>query len=278
MELQPVHCYPKPQLPTREIVDQNPDLLRLLPRRWQGNAAVVTALAAVLAMSSASRASAAQESTQLRVAPIFTHGYGAGSYGCVTVCPPVFLSEDEARAVIRDEAKSAGLSLHLDTSVRVEVELPITWWEFSRSADGEPKETCKTGNLVRKIVLDAVDEKHNVVVEFVSSRDVGEVLGNPNDPVMSAGTDFVKRAAVNLREALARTKPDRIYGIFYDPVEHYWMPTAGKLSYKPNWGTTPADREKEQRKLDAMTKDLSREQLRLQVKDFIKWLKAQGVI
>ena len=37
------------------------------------------------------------------VAPIFQHGEGRGATGCIVMSPPVFLSEEEALLVVREE-------------------------------------------------------------------------------------------------------------------------------------------------------------------------------
>src|SRR5450759_3640970 len=108
MKIEPIREYMGPRLPTREIVDENPELLRLLPKRWQTNSTVVAALTACLVMTSCRNGQAA--STPTKVAPVFEHGKGVGSFGCIAVNPPIFLSEDEARQVIVEEAKRAGIS------------------------------------------------------------------------------------------------------------------------------------------------------------------------
>jgi hypothetical protein len=45
------------------------------------------------------------------VAPIFEHGEGRGATGCVVVTFPVFLSEEEAMQVIREELAEHGIDL-----------------------------------------------------------------------------------------------------------------------------------------------------------------------
>ena len=45
------------------------------------------------------------------VAPIFQHGEGRGATGCIVMSPPVFLSEEEALQVIREEMAAKGVQL-----------------------------------------------------------------------------------------------------------------------------------------------------------------------
>ena len=90
MEIKPLKNYAKPGYPIRPEVDERPELLRLLPKRWQANPAVVAALTACLAMAAAGRSAAAD--TPTCVAPVFEHGRGTGSFGCVAVNPPEYPS------------------------------------------------------------------------------------------------------------------------------------------------------------------------------------------
>lgn len=53
----------------------------------------------------------AQAGAKAVVAPIFEHGEGRGATGCVVVNPPVFLSEQDAMQVIREELPKSGVSL-----------------------------------------------------------------------------------------------------------------------------------------------------------------------
>ena len=43
--------------------------------------------------------------------PIFAHGTGRSSYGCMSVAPPVFLSEEEAMQVIAEECAAQGIDI-----------------------------------------------------------------------------------------------------------------------------------------------------------------------
>ncbi|HBO43451.1 MAG TPA: hypothetical protein DD670_05880, partial [Planctomycetaceae bacterium] len=45
------------------------------------------------------------------VAPVFEHGEGSGSTGCIVMTPPVFLSEEEAMQIIKDELAKHGIAL-----------------------------------------------------------------------------------------------------------------------------------------------------------------------
>lgn len=296
MQIKPVSTYNKPGYPIRPEVDAQPDLLRLLPRRWQGNAAVVAALTACLAMTCSSRSAAKQAPP--RVAPIFVHGDGQGTFGCGATNPPVFLSEDEARKVIIDEAKRAGISFAPDSKTVEGVQLPT----LERRAVNAGTRAGASGNKLhsfqtkpekvtnlhsfqakpgkftkpRPIVLDGFDRKCDIAFEYVSSQDF-------NDWKMSERLSSVHRydlrdAADKLRNAIVQTESAGTYGVFYDPLVGeacgVAKPAGGRAELKVPGTDWQAGRTNSR----AVELDLAREQLRAQVKDFIKWLKAQGVI
>ena len=106
----PLRRLPPPRYPTWDLVREDPALLaREVPARWQRRSAVVAALtAAALGTASAARQGA---SANRPAAVVFEHGEGKGSYGCVSVAPPAFLSEEEARQVVVSELSAAGVKL-----------------------------------------------------------------------------------------------------------------------------------------------------------------------
>ncbi len=54
---------------------------------------------------------AAAEGERVSVAPIFEHGEGRGATGCVVISPPVFLSEEEALQIVKEELAKHGVKL-----------------------------------------------------------------------------------------------------------------------------------------------------------------------
>lgn len=260
MRLEPVRIYPQPKLPSRDAVDEQPDLLRLLPNRWQGNAAVVTALAACLALSTSSSDAAKKPDTVARVAPIFVHGDGIGSFGCRVISPPVFLSEDEAVEVIRNEAKRAGITFAKSGKILSKVELPTAPREYGNKQPARPVKA-------QSIALDGTDAKRNISFEYVSRDDLVEWQGDPSkNPASSVYSYNVGGAAKDLRAGIAKAKAVGSYAVFYDPVASI------KDSRDPlaGWAERPG--------AATVGTEEARKDLREQVKDFIKWLKAQGVI
>jgi hypothetical protein len=272
MNIEPIRRYSQPRLPTREIVDEHPELLRLLPKRWQTNSAVVAALTACLAMTTCNSGQAAD--TPTKVAPVFEHGTGIGSFGCIAVNPPIFLSEDEARQVIVEEAKRSRIQFAPDGKTLDDITL-ITNGTFDpvKDAEGKWQYHTKYGTQVRSISLDGFDKKRNIAFEYVSEKDLKD--WNAGVTVRgTAGDDDLIGVAKSLSAGIAKAKPGGTYGVFYDPAIGYKdaLDKAGKLDY------SSPDSQARLAKIDAAASQLAREDLRKQVQDFIKWLKAQGVI
>lgn len=272
MNIQPVTRYTTPHLPTRAIVDRHPELLKLLPKRWQGNPAIVATLAACVAMSSCAAGAATAKAKPKakpkpapkitsRIAPIFTHGSGIGSFGCEVVNPPTFLSEAEARQVIIEEAKRAGIVFTADAKTLPKIDMPATPREWN---DKQPKREVKP----QAIVLDGTDTKRGISFEYVSREDSIAWQGDPLDHMTSTVYSYnVGGAAKDLQAGLAKAKPTGNYAVFYDPVALQNM----------NFGAS-ADFDAAMGRAATAAYDEARKDLREQVKDFIKWLKGQGVI
>jgi hypothetical protein len=88
------------------------------------------------------------------------------------------------------------------------------------------------------------------------------VIG-PNVSCTTAQSFDLEPAARALRWALASAKPDGAYAVFYDPC---CVPGEGPRS-------TPGHPV-----LQATAIGRARDELRAQVRDFIEWLRAEGVI
>lgn len=214
MKLEPISQYTTPKLPTRKIVDAHPELLRLLPKRWQGNAAVVTALmGAGLLMQSSGSVLAEQ---------------GARLAGDVMIT--VSLSESEARRIIVEEAKRAGVTFAADRKT-----LDISLGSLNTTPQSTEPEAAATTH----ITLDGTNTKLGVSYEYISDIDEKALSARGGGVVSS------ESAAAAIRAESSKALKGRVLVI--PGVETY--------------SREEADR-----------------QLRAQVKDFIKWLKAQGVI
>jgi len=212
MDIKPLKRYHEPGFPTRDILNEHPELLRRLPNRWRQSAVIGTALVAACGIVAAGwQAAQAAGEPATKIAPIFEHGKGQGAFGCVAVTPPIFLSEDEARHVIVEEAKTAGI-IFIPDAQRLDLDLPITYlYGFLND---------KKSPLTRRgpLVLDGVDAGKHIAYEYVSSADFYTWL-DPNEQHMATAWEVdLKGPASLLRASLANAKPGGNYGVFYDPA------------------------------------------------------------
>jgi len=169
------------------------------------------------------------------------------------VVRPVFLSEADAREVIRLEAAKSGILFDISDKSKPTVTVPIG--------------TNKQGKHESAIInLDGVDEKRKIYFEVVSPNDTNWLRAMKISSPSYTGD--IRNDASELRNKLRKAYPHGRYGVFYNPVFPYVDAT---LIYKANARNDYIRAEK-------ITKSKAREQLRVQVKDFIKWLKAEGVI
>ncbi|MDP4183245.1 MAG: hypothetical protein Q8942_19420 [Bacillota bacterium] len=318
MELKPIKNYKRPLYPTKSIVLKNPELLKNLPSRWKNNIYVCIALSSLMAVSisgcqkyegtkgasvngstydqnpdivspdSSAIASVtpnlglnsgcpAKNTTKVNInssntisistnsivniptpnnnaneankliPPIFVHGDGRGSFGCVSVSPPVFLSEEEAYQVICEEAKSYGIEFIKDSIVIKDTYIPKTYIYVDVKGNGIGKDK---GNLT----VDGFDKNKKIGFEFVSKDDF--IKWSVEQKCISTAENYnLIDAAKVLREGLAKKPDEASIGVFYDPVS--------KLLY---------DKEGKIQTLQGI------EELKLQVRDFLSWLKAQQII
>jgi hypothetical protein len=340
MKLSPLRKYRGPDYPTQEILAQHPELLRVLPRRWQNNAVVLGTLAGLLALMEQSTAQAGDKSS-LHVAPVFEHGKGQGALGCIVVSPPVFLTEAEARDVIEEEAKKAGVGFaerghklervpfaFLEKYIVLEDPKPesattttsdgrqVRTFKWSSNPEDRyrkksPKQTREASRDV-EVELTGWNSQKQIGYRFVTREDYKaqasdsisyyeklpdgslKSLVGPGIHTWSSVTHYdVRGAAQRFVRGLEKVEEPGTVGVFYDPAASASKrPSNPKLPpAQPQKGKEPSKEEKEaleeaQRKAwkeyreayDATAKAESAEELRSQVRDFLAWLKAQGVI
>lgn len=198
------------------------------------------------------------------VAPIFEHGEGRGATGCVVVSPPVFLSEEEAMAVVREELARAGVTLTRATTSFADVVIPQRRTRYEQTPAGEyvPKteEIPGTGHALE---VDAMDTAGRIAVEFVSEADYFKLGGATSGS--SVQSYDLKDAAIAVADKLKQSRRGLYFGVFYDPVERIVVDRSGQGG-PMNW-------EAERAKVATKAK----EQLRAQVSDFVVWLRQQGI-
>lgn len=264
MEIVQVKKYKSPKYPSKEEVLQHPELLRKLPNRWRGNIYVGTALSAVLMLilsgCSDNKEEEAAGDTNIKAvtAPIFEHGRGRGSFGCDSVAPPSFLSEEEAFQVIQEQAKTYGINFEKGGPELKSVKLPETKTYFSNEAS-EGINTSRRGSLI----FDGFDKSKNIVFEFISKSDYEVWRGNRSGGSTVDTYDFLGAAKL-LQKGISEANDGAAAGVFYNTME---LPSMEEIKASQNFSSTGE-------KVKAMAK----EELRKQVKDFLEWLKGQEIV
>jgi|WetSurMetagenome_2_1015567.scaffolds.fasta_scaffold33067_2 hypothetical protein len=277
MKVTPLKRYRVPRYPIQEILATHPELLKLVPKRWANTPLVLSALSLVCMilaardgrpadkqanMVKASPPTVQSQPAATRVAPIFHHGEGRGAFGCVVTSPPVFLTEDEARQVIIEEAATAGIHFENTKRVIAPVEVPVTDAYLGLAIDVR---TRKPKTQKSALVLEGTDPQRNISFEFVSYKDVVDTWEIGAHIEMSTLSLFkIEPAAEILQQGLGKTTADQTIGVFYDPASDY---VSDKLTPYPVSGNSKEE-----------AKQKSIQELREQVRDFIVWLKAQGII
>ncbi len=281
MKSKPVRKYAQPKYPTRVEIAARPALLhRHQPPAWR-KWPELTGAAGLFPLADTARLSAADNSpkgdpnpTQTNavaiVAPIFQHGDGRGATGCIVMSPPVFLSEEEALQVIREEMAGQGVKLATNQTAVAGVNVRARGVQTT-------KEPFKA---------DAADPKKRVFVEFIGERQAfrwerERAMELEDQKIWSQLLSTVQsydlpKTATYAAKRVERQAIDKIYfGTFYDPIAKSLETSQhlnGLLAEKNSPGKPPppgpwADAKAESRRL-----------LRLQVQDFLKWLQAQGAI
>ena len=272
----PVKKYAAPKYPTYINAARNPEFLKKLPARWQKNAIVAAAAGFLGAIALASCGGSEPGGSKgynpgsesfLNVAPIFAYGDGTGSIGCDMVAPPVFLSEQEALAIIKSETEATGLKFNSEppgyTATKNKTETQYSWEQKNKYVLGD-------GNLG----LDLYDGKNKVAVTYISMENAAEIY--PGGPRSSVDVFRPRELAELTAEDFAEQKGDIAVGVFYDPgpgfeSEEHRQLISELYNGKDEWPDKLA-----QYQTDAQI--LAEENLRAQIRDFIEWLQGQGII
>ncbi|MFH1024395.1 MAG: hypothetical protein V1809_13530 [Planctomycetota bacterium] len=278
-----VRKYRPPAYPTRLEILKSPTLLeRHVPAAWVKCPEIAGAMAVFLAanLTSCGKNESPGKTGMAKargsiVAPIFEHGEGRGGTGCVVVNPPVFMSEEEAMQVIQEELKSAGVELIDKEFVFKDVILPLPKFsrdEYIRVKQGK-HERVRNHVGYEPFASDKQDVSGRIAVEYVSQWDNFR-LGEPLSRGTAEGYDLPKVARSVLNQVKAKGVPGIYFGMFYDPLVRLDEGKRNELLSQMKDGG-PEKYWVEARK--AAAPEFKR-LLRLQVKDFVDWLKAQGAI
>jgi hypothetical protein len=284
MNLKPLKQYQNPEYPIQAILEKHPELLRLIPKRWAQNRLVQTALGFACTLLLANHAIAAEPGNKTkpaastsstkppacRVAPIFNHGDGRGGFGCVATAAPIFLTEDEAKKIIEEEAGKAGIHFMKKAMPLANVDIPVTDPFNCRLFSSEIKapSPAKKGS----VMLNGTDQQKHISYKYVSTEDF-KSWENTNPGCESTAFDLnIKSAATTLQQALDKACPADTIAVFYDPVVSY------EIKLLPLLDDPEAYNRMMSKDSKSTIDEKAQSELRSQVQDFIRWLKAQGII
>jgi len=266
LRAKPVKNLRFPGYPGKLEVLKEPGLLKNhVPRNWLTHRELTGALSAFLAFNAVGYSESPQTTNPTPkntnrpaiTAPLFQQGLNTGNMnnnprailGCVMISPPAYLSEAEAMQIIREEMNQAGLS-KLDSKVnmnKVIIEGRELKYGYNWVAG---KYDYRLVEVSGPLEADLTDPDRHIAIEYVSREDFYTLGG---DRQSSWATDLNKTSSA-LEEQVREQDPDLHFASFFDPSDN---------TFQGTW----IQRQAESKRL-----------LRLQVKDFVDWLKGQGVI
>jgi hypothetical protein len=278
MEIKPVKLKRKPGYPTIKTFVDNPGLLsKNVPFAWIRNQYVATSLATFILCGCGNQSNTQKtkpdsvivvkekeknksdeiqnvKQDAVKIARIFSHGDGSGAIGCMVMSPPVFISEDEARKIIFTALKAE----NIEFSTKNTPVLKFTAPPIANSFEDENSKNIQQAKVV--ISIDGYNPQYNLAIEYVSYDDFNQFT-SPSGGMSTLQGIHIKQAAELIRnELIAHGKMNA--GIFYDPLT------------KNNFDPRPEMHLKKEKNPHSEAREL----LKAQVKDFIDWIKKEGII
>lgn len=294
MKISPIKSYHPPKYPSRDLFINNPRLFRNhIPSSWKEKAVVAGAVAAFIIcgcgtekstnsftkttqqqiqknaqnQEHVAQSTVKAQSVKLQtrtekkihkydsfsVAPLFIHGEGRGATGCVVVAPPVFITEEEARQIISEEMKTENIIINR-TNVSIAEIAILKNQTMSVQADRS------------QLIFDGLSDSSNIGYKYVTKGNHSGLQINYNNNISFQDYDFL-HIAENLREKFSEYSGFTAV-VFYDPC------TADKLEHDMVMMTKASRTQRSIR--DNTLKAKSRELLKAQVRDFLKWMKIRS--
>jgi len=278
MEIKPIKQKRKPEYPTIKTFVDNPGLLsKSVPFAWIRNQYAATTLATFILCGAVNQNSAQKvkpatvvvskdikkdkpaaiqsvKHDPVKIARIFSHGDGTGAIGCEVMSPPVFISEDEARKIIFTALKKENLIFSTTNTPVLKFDAPPIAEDCYYDRQ---KKNAKKAKV--EIKMDGYNNQYNLAIEYVSVGDFNKFKND--DQCYSSAEAINTRGAAELIMNELKNQGTTNAVVFYDP-----MPRVDFISSEM-YGDT-----------EKRINKLAREQLLAQVKDFIIWIKAEGLI
>lgn len=306
MELKSLSHYKQPVYPTRDIYILQPMLLNeYSPSSWSRKAVVAGALLAFVMAGSAGadllslkkkagveglrsvesyhavfpmgvnlpeyscslKNDDGDDEEETKISPLFIHGKGAGSIGCVVISPPAFLSEADAKRIIEDEFRKAGIGFDSENyqpdGLTVKKE-----HIFRTEEDREYYESTKTVDADDYIPLamNSYNREHNFGYCFVGTTVHDKY--SENHSFSSLDSWHTKKTAERIVDIL-KADGRMNAAVFYEPMN--------ELDYR-NYRNSQEPPLKVMEMVRSDAEEESKKLLRCQVQDFVNWAKSEGVL
>lgn len=284
MNIQPLNNYRPPALPSRPELEADPrPLLRRLPGLWR-RAALTPGMVALL-IGAGARLTAAEEpaatpaaaavaadaddpAVRLLIAPLFEHGVGRGTIGCIAVNPPTFLSEEEALTVIREELARSGLGVDGDPAVWAEVRVSERMVSYVEDDEGGWSTEIEPTGATNPLRPDLLVDDGGLAVVYVGARPSERYrrLGGPTESSTAPFYDTKGTARRLLAQVRTAAQRELAFAAVYDPLiaSRQAQEAAGDeldgLKGQARWEA-----------IDAKAAELGRDELRRQVRDLVLW-------
>jgi len=251
-----------PAYPTRLAADRDPAILRRhVPAAWLGRRELALATSAFLVAGTGGCERQASTPGNLNarepaiVAPVFEHGEGRGyprfTMLGVVAGSYVHLSEEDAVAIVRNELHLAGVQMIDGGRTLQDVII-----DGSELRMGHEWIADMGGGSLRQISgpleADLWLPDYAVAIEYVSYDDFDLLGGTEED----RGCMDIKGVAKSVSRRVGESGRGVYFGALYDPAAYL------------DWSEEP----------DPAAAEENKRLLRRQVRDFIEWLKGQGVI
>jgi len=278
MEIKPVKLKRKPGYPTIKTFAENPALLsKNIPFSWIRNQYAATTLATFILCGVGNQGSAQKakpaiavvskdikkdktaeiqsvKHDSVKIARIFSHGDGSGAIGCVVESPPVFISEDEARKIIFTALKAENIDFSITETPLLKFDAPPI-----ANACFDEKRLMNAKKAKIEIKMDGYNAKNNLAIEYVSADDYNKFMTDEGCESLLRGFATKYAAELIRKELIAQGNVNA--AVFYDPMTK--IEFKRKEKFETTWKNVNM---------------LAREQLLEQVKDFIDWIKKEGII
>ena len=311
-----------PRYPSFEEAAASPERLRDIPKRWNGAFATLAGLGlagAVASSASSGRAEeapaqpgTAQDAVKARgdaealaaarrnvanvatvVAPILQKALerdGRGSFGCMCVDPPTYLSENEALNLIADELAKAGLPvsdcLPVDGfDIAPNAGLKPDRWELEAQKEIEKQQKSGGSSAfdlkapkpqrIDRWVFDLANGDGSIAVEFLSKDDYDRLRSNSGGWSSVSSYDLSLLAQNLQAEYATRTNGTPMtVGIFFDPMTRRGRDFASRKleADSPFTEAELKEHAEDWKWQSSRLKEVNRARLREQVQFFIRHL------